>query len=237
MNKTMIHVIFVPIITALLLAWGYFGKLNAMHTSAADSPEHSMQQATIEAHPSTPDRGVKVSSVRPKEDTLTLEQEYARAQRAYQYDTDRHRIADLEAKIAAVRAELDVLEAHSEQSATAETMRLNQLLADFATGIQNSRHTDIEEFATSEPRPDTQRALTDFLVANEHVRNLGIQVGECKAFGCELHMNGNYHATQPITQVMQLNRAMIEHGESEFGQSSLHLVGHGAEQRLLLVWH
>ncbi|MFU8784809.1 hypothetical protein [Aliidiomarina sp.] len=230
----MIHIIFIPIIAALLLAWGYFGKLSAMHTSATDSPEHSMQQVA-EGGTLTQGKGQQQSSARPKEDTL--EQEYARAQRAYQYDTDRHRIADLEAKIAAVRAELDVLEAHSEQSATAETMRLNQLLADFATGIQNSRHSDINEFATSEPRPDTQRALTDFLVANEHVRNLGIQVGECKAFGCELHMNGNYHATQPITQVMQLNRAMIEHGESEFGQSSLHLVGHGAEQRLLLVWH
>ena len=229
----MIHIIFIPIIAALLLAWGYFGKLSALHTSAADSPEHSMHQVP-EGGILTQDKGQQQSSAQAQD--YTLEQEYARAQRAYQYDTDRHRIADLEAKIAAVRAELDVLEAHSEQSATAETMRLNQLLADFATGIQNSRHTDIAEFATSEPRPDTQRALTDFLVANEHVRNLGIQVGECKAFGCELQMS-NHNATQPIAQIMRLNRAMIEHGQSQFGQSSLHLVGHGTEQRLLLVWH
>ncbi|MCH8493279.1 MAG: hypothetical protein LAT53_08605 [Idiomarina sp.] len=235
MSKTIIHIIFIPTIAGLLLAWGYFGKLNASHTNAANSPEHSMQQVAVEGGRLIQDEGQEQSDSLGQQSTL--QQEYAQAQRTYQYDTDRHRIADLTAKIAAVRAELDVLEAHSEHNATAETMRLDQLLADFASGIQNSRDTDIAELATSEPRPDTQRALTDFLVANEYVRNLGIQVRESTALGCELHMNGSYNATQPIAQIMQLNRAMIEHDKSQFGQSSVHLVGHGAEQRLLLVWH
>lgn len=225
MNKTLIHIIFIPIIAGLLFAWSYFSKVSESPVALNYTLESSALAAESAASESFHQSNASVDKI----DTAT----FNRTENAYAQDDNQQQIAELNANITRVKSEINELNESNETNLTLEEMRRDQAIQAFAESIRIINHTDITKFETSEPRPDTELALRDFMIASEHARGLGIQVEACSSYGCQLSIDKE---TQPIAELMRLNRVMMEHGESHFGASSLHLVGSGEEQRIVLVW-
>ncbi|RUO35458.1 hypothetical protein CWE13_11035 [Aliidiomarina shirensis] len=226
MNKTLIHIIFIPIIASLLFAWSYFSKVSESSGALSNTFESSALAAESAQRNSTQQNNASVDNI----NTAT----FNGAEAAYAHDDNQQQIAELNANIARVKSEINELNENNENNLSHEEMRRNEAIQAFAESIRIINHTDITEFETSDDRPEMVQALSDFIVESEHARGLGIQVEACTRFGCQLSIDKE---TQPIAELMRLNRVMMEQGKNRFGASSLHLVGSGQEQRVILVWH
>lgn len=219
MNKTFIHIIFIPIIASLLFAWGHFGKVS----EPPGELDEAIQPASMVAEYSE-------SAPQISEPIVSYE---SQIQRAHEQGSNQYKITELQTKIAEIKIEINELNAAHEDDLTQEEQRRAEAIEKFESSLRIINHTDISEFETSEARPELAHALADFLIESEQARGLGIEVEACTSFGCQLSID---KATQPIAELMRLNRVMMEQGESRFGASSLHLVGSGPNQRIMLVW-